>query len=150
MILKKKLFLQALSTAKVIFNAEKDDGEDTFTGKIRFNRVTVNEGSGMSSDGFIAPHAGLYKMSFSVQGGVYYLVANTCVMVLKNGSHVFSIADSNDHTFLDDDGNDISYDWIMELKKGDKLTLKVNSVCQLRAGSTNPLNFNGQLIYLLI
>ena len=42
---------------KIIFNAEKTDGEFAFTGLITFNRVTLNVGNAMSSDGFVAPIA---------------------------------------------------------------------------------------------
>ena len=140
-----KIFLQALSTPRVIFNAEKTDGGNAFTGKISFNRVTLNVGSGMSSDGFVAPYDGHYKMSFSAVGGWgKYGTFKTYVKVIKNGSFVFSIADYNNAT--SSHGNNISHDWIMELKKGDKLTFEVISMSYLRADSNVPVNFNGQLV----
>ena len=139
-----KIFLQALSTPRVIFNAEKTDGGIAFTGKISFNRVTLNVGSGMSSDGFVAPYDGHYKMSFSAVGSFYKEGIYTWVKVQKNGSRVFWIADGNDAR--SSHGNQISHDWIMELKKGDKLTFEVHSRSYLTADSIVPVNFNGQLV----
>ena len=139
-----KFFLQALSTPRVIFNAEKTDGGIAFTGKISFNRVTLNVGSGMSSDGFVAPYDGHYKMSFSAVGSFYKKWIYTWVKVQKNGSRVFWIADGNDAR--SSHGNNISHDWIMELKKGDKLTFELFNMSYLRADSNVPVNFNGQLV----
>ena len=47
-----------MDTPKVIFNALKTDGGHAFTGEVTFNRVTLNEGNGMRSNGFTAPIAG--------------------------------------------------------------------------------------------
>ena len=128
----------------MIFNAEKTDGGDAFNGKISFNRVTLNEGSGMSYDGFVAPIAGHYKMSFlaAVYGWGKY--GETGVRVLKNGSRVFWNADYNNAS--SSHGNQISHDWIMELKRGDKVSFEVGHGSYLFATSKVPLNFKGQLV----
>ena len=130
----------------MIFNAEKTDGGDAFTGIIRFNRVTLNEGSGMSDLVFTAPIAGHYKMSFSAMSGYKKYGTSTYVGVYLNlDSLVFWIADDNDGRWSD--GNNISHDWIMKLKEGDKLHFVVKSGSYLLAKSGHPVNFNGQLVF---
>ena len=131
---------------KIIFNAEKTDGEFAFTGLITFNRVTLNVGNAMSSDGFVAPIAGHYKLSFSAVGGWEKHGINTYVWVSKNGSRAFRISDSNDGS--GSHGNNISHDWIWKLNKGDKVTLRVVSDSYLRAQPSVPLNFNGELVFV--
>ena len=131
---------------KIIFNAEKTDGEFAFTGLITFNRVTLNVGNAMSSDGFVAPIAGHYKMSFSAMGGIGKYGINTYVKVSKNGSLAFWIGDRNNAK--ESDGNNISHDWIWMLNKGDKVTFRVVSDSYLRAQPSVPLNLNGELVFV--
>merc|ERR1719222_911407 len=138
--------LQALQVPKIIFNSEKTDGGNAFTGKITFNQITLNVGNAMSSDGFVAPIAGHYKMSFSAMGGIHKYGINTWVGVYKNGSWEFSIADGNNAK--ESDGNNISHDWIWKLNKGDKVTFEVHSTSYLRATSVFPVNFNGELVFV--
>ena len=98
---------------KVIFNAIKTDGEfasTRSTRKIVFNEVTLNVGNAMSSDGFVAPIAGHYRLSFSAIGAFEKKGINTWVHVYKNGSEQFNIGDSNDGKQSDD--NNISHNWI--------------------------------------
>ena len=113
---------------KIIFNSEKTDGGNAFTGKITFNQITLNVGNAMSPDGFVAPIAGHYKMSFSAMGGLGKYGINTYVKVSKNGSFAFWIGDSNNGKWSD--GNNLSYDWIWKLNKGDKVTFEVHSISQ--------------------
>ena len=130
----------------VLFNAEKTNGGNAFNGKITFNQITLNVGNAMSSDGFVAPIAGHYKMSFSAMGGYEKYGINTYVRVYKNGSWEFSIGDSNNGKWSD--GNNISHDWIWKLNKGDKVTFEVSSTSYLRARSDYPVNFNGELVFV--
>ena len=130
----------------VLFNAEKMDGGDAFNGKITFNRITLNVGNAMSSDGFVAPIAGHYKMSFSAQGGFGKYGIYTWVHIHKNGSFAFSFGDSNKDK--DSEGDNISYDWIMKLNKDDKVTFEVYSKYYLCATSYVPVNFNGELVFV--
>jgi len=130
----------------VLFNAEKTNGGLAFNGKITFNQITLNVGNAMSSDGFVAPIAGHYKMSFSAHGGVGKHGINTYVGVYKNRSWAFWIGDSNNGK--ENDGNSISYDWIWKLNKGDKVTFRVPSNSYLRADSRAPVNFNGELVFV--
>jgi len=138
--------LQALQVPKIIFNSEKTDGGLAFNGKITFNQITLNVGNAMTSDGFVAPIAGHYKMSFSAMGGYKKYGIDTFVWVHKNGSSAFWIGDSNNGKWSD--GNNISYDWIWNLNKGDKVTFEVPSAYYLRARSDHPLNFNGELVFV--
>ena len=131
----------------MIFNALKTDGGDTFTGKVIFNELTLNEGNGMKSDGFVAPVNGYYKFSFSAMSGYEKWGLYTYVRVYKNESWEFSIGDSNDGP--QSDGNNMSHDWIWKLNIGDKISFRVHSEVgewYLRAGERNPVNFNGHLL----
>jgi len=138
--------LEALQVPKIIFNAKKTDGGHAFNGKITFNQITLNVGNGMTSDGFVAPIAGHYKMSFSAMGGIHKYGINTYVEVYKNGSVELWIGHRNNAK--ENDGNNISYDWIWKLNKGDKVTFRVPSTSYLRARSDVPLNFNGELVFV--
>ena len=100
----------------------------------------------MSSDGFVAPIAGHYKLSFSAEGGIEKYGINTYVGVYKNGSFAFRFGDSNNGKWSD--GNNISHDWIMKLNKGDKVTFEVDSESFLQAWSLHPVNFNGELVFV--
>ena len=119
-----------MDTPKVIFNALKTDGGHAFTGEVTFNRVTLNEGNGMRSNGFTAPIAGHYKFSFSANGG----------RKLAN----WSIGDSDNNQWSD--GNNISHDWIWKLNKNDKVTFEVQRGTYLSGLPRAPVNFNGQLV----
>ena len=114
-----------MNTPKIIFNAQKTDGGDAFTGQIIFNEVTLNVGNGMNSDGFVAPIAGFYQFSFSAMGGLHKFGISTSASVDKNGVYQFDIADSN--TDDSSDGNNISHNWIWKLNKGDEVTLRAYS-----------------------
>ena len=104
-----------MNTPKIIFNAQKTDGGDAFTGQIIFNEVTLNVGNGMNSDGsgFVAPIAGFYQFSFSAMGGLDKFGINTSASVDKNGVYQFDIADSN--TDDSSDGNNISHNWTYDI-----------------------------------
>ena len=136
----------------MIFNALKTDGGAAFAGKIVFNELTLNEGNGMTSDGFVAPVNGYYKFSFSAMSGLKKWGLFTYVKVYKNESGKFSIGDSNEGE--KSDGNSLSHDWIWKLNMGDKVSFSVQPVkdigddyeCYLRADSDCPVNFNGQLV----
>ena len=133
----------------MIFNALKTNGGKAFTGKIVFNELTLNEGNGMKSDGFVAPVNGFYKFSFSAMSGLKKWGLITNVWVYKNESWKFAISDSNNGKWSD--GNNISHDWIWKLSIGDKVSFKVKETgaeTYLRADATNPVNFNGQLVFV--
>ena len=118
-----------------------------FNGNIIFNEVTLNLGNAMSSDdGFVVPISGHYRLSFSAIGAFEKKGINTWVHVYKNGSKQFNIGDSNDGK--QSDGNNISHNWIWYLNKGDKVSLEVNTFSYLRATWDNPLNFNGELVFV--
>ena len=117
-----------------------------FNGNVIFNDVTLNVGNAMSSDGFVAPIAGHYRLSFLAIGAFEKKGINTWVHVYKNGSEQFKIGDSNDGK--QSDGNNISHNWIWYLNKGDKVSLEVNTFSYLRATWDNPLNFNGELVFV--
>ena len=135
-----------MDTPKVIFNALKTDGGHAFSGKVTFNRVTLNEGHGMRSNGFTAPIAGHYKFSFSANGGLEIYGKDTWVHVLKNGRKLanWSIGDSDNNQWSD--GNNISHDWIWKLNKNDKVTFEVQRGTYLSGLPRAPVNFNGQLV----
>ena len=126
----------------MIFNALKTNGGLAFSGKVIFNELTLNEGNGMKSDGFVAPVDGYYKFSFSAMSGYEKWGLFTYVQVYMNESWIFSIGDSNDGKRSD--GNNMSHDWIWKLSIGDKVSLTVRNY--LRAQKTFPVNFNGQLV----
>ena len=132
----------------MIFNALKTDGGAAFAGKIVFNELTLNEGNGMTSDGFVAPVNGYYKFSFSAMSGLKKWGLFTYVKVYKNESGKFSIGDSNEGE--KSDGNSLSHDWIWKLNMGDKVSLKAEDTsgrkCYLRADTDCPVNFNGHLL----
>ena len=117
-----------------------------FNGKITFNQITLNVGNAMSPDGFVAPIAGHYKMSFSAQGGFGKYGIYTWVHIHKNGTFAFSFGDSNKDK--ESEGNNISYDWIWKLNKDDKVTFIVLNNSYLGAHSDFPLNFNGELVFV--
>ena len=106
----------------------------------------MNVGNAMSSDGFVAPIAGHYRLSFSAMGAFEKWGINTFVIVRKNGKSAFEFGDSNNGKWSD--GNNISHNWIMKLNKGDKVSLVVSSKSYLRATSDYPLNFNGELVFM--
>merc|ERR1711860_120223 len=106
-----------------------------------------NVGNAMSSDGFVAPIAGHYKMSFSAMGGYEKYGLNTWVHIHKNGSYAFTFGDTNKGKWSD--GNNISHDWIWKLNKDDKVTFEVHtSGSHLRANRDVPVNFNGELVFV--
>ena len=116
------------------------------TGNINFNQVTLNVGNGMSSEGFVAPMAGHYKMYFLARGESWYSGgSNTYVLISKNGQFEFNIGHSNDGKLRY--GNNVSDGWIIFLKKGDKVTLQVDRGSNIRADSWWPVNFNGELVF---
>ena len=127
---------------KVIFNAQKTDGGDEFNGNITFNDVTLNVGKGMSSDGFVAPIDGHYRLSFSAIGTMNKYELSTWVKVYKNEVMAMYIGDSNE--CKKSDGNNISHNWIWKLNKGDTVSFEVNSESYLRSFLTEPVNFNGE------
>ena len=141
-----------MKTEKIIFNAFKTNGGNAFKGKIIFNNVTLNVGNGFNSaDGtFRAPISGHYKFAFSAIGGIGgddTTGIDTWVEVYKSGSHEFSIGDSNNGYYSD--GNNISYDWIWSLNRGDTVSLKVyGGESYLSSTSHRPVNFNGQLVFV--
>lgn len=129
---------------KVIFNARKTNGSDAFNGDIIFNEVTLNVGNGMNPDCFVVPITGHYRLSFSAMGAYEKDGTDTFVHVRKNGSMVFQIGDSDNEI----SGNNISHNWIWNLKKGEKVSFAVHSASYLRAWSQFPVNFNGQLVFV--
>ena len=137
------LSFQILNT-KVIFNAQKTDGEDV-TGFLTFDRVEINIGAGFdaSSGIFRVPISGIYKMTFSGQTA-YSEVQLTWIRVYKNRSETLHITDGNkaENAY----GNNLSYVWMMTLVQGDEL--KLESAFYLYASSDEPLTFTGQLIHI--
>ena len=132
---------QVLDT-KVIFSAVKTSGRN-FQGNITYDNLVVNLGEGfdMGSGTFVVPTSGLYRLTFSAQSA-REKYDFTSVYVRKNGEDIFSIWDSNS----EDDGNNVSYTWMMHLTKNDRINL--DSYKHLYADSNNPVTFTGELIHI--
>ena len=114
-----------------------------FKGPITYDNLVVNLGEGfdMGSGTFVVPTSGTYRLSFSGQSA-YEKYDYTYVSVIKNGSKVFRIWDSN----AADDINNLSYTWIMNLTMNDRVYL--NSDNHLYASSDTPVTFTGELIHI--
>merc|ERR1712004_688905 len=104
---------------KVIFSAVKNSAGN-FKGDITYDRLDVSIGGGfdIGSGVFVVPTAGVYRLSFSAQSGAGKY-DHTTVRVKKNGSRILTIWDSNE----EDDVNNISYTWVMNLTRGDRVNL---------------------------
>ena len=136
--------MQAKMTEKVLFQAKKTNGGKAFSGAIKFNVIGPNIGGGMNGPRgeFKAPLGGLYRFTFSAMSGYEEYGKSTHVVVRKNGSQVFIIADINEDSWSH--GNNMAYIWILELFAGDTLTLEVQEY--LYGASQTPITFTGELI----
>ena len=137
--------MQVLNT-KVVFNAVKNNGGWAITGDIDFNKITLNIGNGMKSTGFVAPYSGHYKFSLSAMTGFKKWGIRNYVDVLLNGDVQFGIGDSNDGS--KSDGNNFNYVWIMQVGKGQSVSLKIGSGSYLCADTDVPITFTGELVHL--
>ena len=79
-------------------------------------------------------------------GGLEKHGIDTYVSVYKMGEFALSIGDSNNGRWSD--GNNISRNWIWQLKKGETVSFKVHEDSYLRATWANPVNFNGELVFV--
>ena len=130
-----------------MFNAVKDNGGDAITGDIDFNKITLNIGNGMKSTGFVAPYSGHYKFSLSAITGQGKWGITNYVYVRLNGANQFEISDLNKGRWSN--GNNLSYIWIMEVRKGQSVTLQMQSGDEyLRADTYVPITFTGELVHL--
>ena len=128
---------------KVIFSAVRTRSGN-FQGTITYDSLTINLGEGFDATSgiFIVPTSGTYRFSFSAQSALSKNT-QTIVRVKKNGENVFYIRDLNNAEKAD--ANNISYTWMMNLSKNDRINL--DSVEDLYASSTSPVTFMGELIH---
>ena len=96
----------------------------------------------MGSGTFVVPTSGLYRLTFSGQSA-YEKYDYTYVNVRKNGETVFLIWDSN----AEDDLNNVSYTWMMNLTKNDRINLYSSNL--LYVDSSTPVTFTGELIHIM-
>ena len=135
-----------------MFNAQKTDGGDAFTGDITFNKITLNIGNGMKSTGFVAPYSGHYRFSLSAMTGYSRFGTYNYVKVFLNGVEQFAIGDSNEDR--QSDGNNLSYVWHMKVQKSQSVTLSIIDASFLNAGGPGspygvvPITFTGELVHL--
>ena len=128
---------------KVIFSAVRDSGHN-FRGSITYDHLDVNLGSGFNtgSGTFTVPTSGTYRFTFSAQSG-YVKFEHTVVYVKKNQRTIFKIGDYNNAA--DGDLNNLSYTWLMNLTKNDRV--KLSSLHHLLANSDYPVTFTGELLH---
>ena len=112
---------------------------------ITYDHLDVNLGSGFKtgSGTFTVPTSGTYRFTFSAQSG-YVKFEHTVVYVKKNQRTIFKIGDYNNAA--DGDLNNLSYTWLMNLTKNDKVEL-YSSYGYLLANSDYPVTFTGELIH---
>ena len=113
---------------------------------IGFEKFLVNVGDSFSlSDGiFKAQRNGIYEFSASL----YHSTPNyDAIAVVKNGSQVVSFGEwqGNDTPGAFDDGT-LSFSWIMELQKDDKIQLQVERGTFNCEFSSPDCIFNGKLL----
>ena len=127
---------------KVIFSAVRTSAGN-FKGVITYDTLEINLGNGFNigCGSFVVPTSGTYRLSFSAQSA-FEKYDYTYVYVKKNGRSIFNIWDSN----VADDGNNLSYTWIMNLRKNDRI--KLYSHNHLYASSITPVTFMGELIHI--
>ena len=133
---------------KVIFSAVRTrtgNSWGNFKGPITFDNLAINLGEGFDATSgiFTVPTSGTYRFSFSAQSA-YRKYGVTTVWVIKNGMEVFYIYDGNDAE--NGDANNISYTWMMNLSKNDRINL--DSRNYLYARSYEPVTFTGELIHI--
>ena len=117
-----------------------------FKGDITYDRLDINIGGGFDIDSgvFVVPTSGTYRLSFSGQSGAGKNEF-TSVRVMKNGSRLFYIRDSN----AADDANNLSYTWVMNLTQDDRVNLSSFNHLYASGGiSVYPLTFTGELIHI--
>ena len=134
---------QILNT-KVIFS-----GRTTKNGKnghyLTYDQIDINIGGGLTGSSdfryFKAPIAGIYKMTFT---GQLNHLGSIHIWVAKTDGNVMKIYESN--TAENDDGNIVSYTWMMELKANDYVGLLSRE--DFYASDEFPLTFAGELIHI--
>ena len=109
-----------LHSDRIVFSAIKNSGSN-FNGLIIYNKVPINIGSGMNrgSGTFVAPRTDLYVFSVSALSGI--ATGHLIISVLKNGRCMLKIADGK----VLNGQNNIAYNWIDHMKKGDTLKLTI-------------------------
>ena len=122
----------------------KTSGQN-FKGGITYDNLVINLGYGFDAESgtFVVPVSGTYRMSFSGQSalGKYEPVV---LYVQMNGSRSFRIWDSNEAEKAD--SNNVSYTWLMNLRKDDRVNL--HSQNDLYAFGISCLTFTGELIHI--
>ena len=129
--------------AQIMFSVYSDKSEDIAAGNyVDFDHTWVNNGNhfSLSNGAFIAPIHGNYEFSFS---GHSYVGIYAQIQVLKNGNKVQEFRTMDD-AHLDN----ISPTWIIELKAGDEIRLRV-SYGSLHSDSSSYRTFSGKLLEFL-
>ena len=124
-----------LHSDRIVFSAIKKSGK-YYNGLITYDQVPINVGSGMNggSGTFVAPRTDFYVFSASaLSSNPGHLI----ISVLKNGRCMLKIADGRVKS-----KNNIAYNWIDHLKKGDTLKLTITGH-YLYTDSDDFVFFNG-------
>ena len=124
----------------IIFHAFKKT-DYSFSGDIVYDEIPINIGNGFGQDGvFSAPVSGIYFFTFSSTTSNTQ-DNQTYVEVMKNGSRVFVIYDSNGSKKL----NNLSYSWTLELAEDDKIHMRVD-LGKIYSNENLHTIFTGQLL----
>ena len=134
---------------KVIFSAIRKRNDVRGKGTITFDELVINEKSGFDAGRgiFTTPVSGVYAFSFSAwrtKGG-----NQLYVRVYKNSAAQFDI---NDRLVIGnhDEQPNLSYSWMMDLRRGDRVNLVLNAGGALpgglRVNGDNFIWFNGHLL----
>ena len=117
-------------------------GDDSgHSGYLTFDQVDIDIGEAFDGSFFTAPIAGIYKMTFT---GQLNHLGSIHIWVAKTDGNVMKIYESN--TAENDDGNIVSYTWMMELKANDYVGLLSRE--DFYASDEFPLTFAGELIHI--
>ena len=119
---------------------------------LTYDKLEINLGNGFNIRNgiFTVPISGTYRFNFSGQSGQdpglmigeIGVTSNSYIYVKKNGETNFYIWTSNS----DDPGVNMSYTWVMNLTKNDRVNLYTYN--QLYVDSEYPVIFTGELIHV--
>ena len=132
---------------KVIFSAIRKTDHVNEKDWVTYDEADVNEGGGMNigTGYFTVPVSGIYSFSFG--GMTKYEGDRTSVLVMKNGTSIFTIFDNSesikDHPILS--MSMLSTTWVMNLTQNDVISLFTYNG-ELYVSPNHLVFFNGHLL----
>merc|ERR1712150_37495 len=131
----------------IVFSAYKSSKSEASPGEYikDFNGFLTNYGNcfDLASGIFTSPRPGVYEFAASVthvNRGFHFLI------IEKNNSEVFRLGDGDTSAVDGDGGDTLSFSWIMDLKQGETVRLRVSEYGEFVSDTYDPWIFNGKFI----